>query len=760
MVAPSIAATGEFVTGTSATASTHAFGKPTGVVVGSMLVALYTVEHNGSGTQLAAPSGWAAPPGTPAFQSIANGTALYVWWKYADATDADSGTTEYLMPVQNGRWVRGGVMRLTDHAAMNPWEAGDGEVAASSNDVPSTTVTTTGVDRLLIWGASSYNLSTWATMPAGFTELAAFASASGETTTAAVRTVATATTVTTGAIATGASAGKAGWLGAVKPADGTATVSGTASANLGALSVAAVAGPQLRTGAVAVNPGGVSITATGLRTTSGTASVALPAVSVVANPIVRGTASVSLGALSVAATGELVFPPPGQVFDLSQWHLTLPTEDPGPDTDAAQIDQPELETYSDDHFYTDDDGMMVFVAPVTGATTSSAAGGTRSELRQHLRGSYAEAAIDPNTTGRFQLTVTTHADATNISGGTNPRKEAIIGQIHGAGDSPIPLILSAEYHVATPRVRVFKNGPSDPVKPNAVTGITPTTPITYRIRIENARLKMWVVIGQRTDLPPISTAAHYDWPVSDFDDQLEWYFKGGIYNKTPISSGSTGESVARISFIEVLEPSDPDPTGVVFGTASVSGGELNVAAAGYRLMRGTVSAPLGALSVAATGTVVAEVVTGTAAVALPAPTIAAVGARIVTGAASADLGALSVLAVGAQTVTGTASLSLGQLSVTAVGLVVAEVVTGSASVALGGLATTAVGSRVTTGAAAVTLPALSVVALGDAQHPQISAGTPTPVPGLYAGTPTPAARPYAGTPTPVTGPTAGTPIAR
>lgn len=757
MVAPSVAAAGEFVTGTSASASTHAFGKPTGVVVGSMLVAIYTVEHNGSGTQLAAPSGWAAPPGTPAFQAVANGTALYVWWRYADASDAS--VTEYLMPVQIDRWVRGGVIRLTDHAATNPWEAGDGEVAASSTDVPSTTVTTTGPDRLLLWGASSYNLSAWATLPTSFTELAAFASASSETTTAAQRTVASATTVTTGAIATGATAGKAAWLGAIKPVDSTATVSGTASVGLGALSVTATAGPQTRTGTVAVTPGGVGVTATGLRIVSGAASVALPALAVAARPIVRGTASVNLGALSVAAVGETVFPAPGQVYDLSQWHLTLPTEDPG-DGNAAQIDQPELATHTDDHFYTDDDGMMVFVAPVNGATTSAAAGGTRSELRQHLRDGYAEAAIDPNTTGRFQLTVTTHADATNITGGTNPRKEAIIGQIHGAGDSPIPLILSAEYHVATPRVRVFKNGPSDPVKPNAVTGITPTTPITYRIRIENDRLKMWVVIGQVADLPGLDEEAHYDWPVSDFDDVEGWYYKVGIYNKTAVSSGSTGESVARVSFIEVLEPGDPDPTGVVFGTAAVDLGAMNVAVSGYRFMSGTAAVPLGALSVAATGTVVAEVITGSASITLPAPSVAASGTVVVRGVSTVDLGALSLTAVGAQTVTGVADLSLGGVSVTAAGTVVAEVVTGSASVALGGATITAVGSRVTTGTAAVALPALSVVALGTAQQPRITAGTPVPVPGPYAGMPTSVPGPHAGAPTPVAGPTAGTPIAR
>jgi hypothetical protein len=560
----------------------------------------------------------------------------------------------------------------------------------------------------------------------------------------------------------------------------TLSSSGTPTTEAGPSGIPLGGGPITVTGTATVIPGGVEVTATGRRSVTGTASVALGALGVAARPVVRGTAAVTLGALSVTATGEIVVPAPGQVFDLSQWHLTLPTEDPGPDTDAAQINQPELETFTDEHFYTDGDGMMVCVAPVNGATTSSAAGGTRAELRQHYRDGYDEAAIDPNIAGRYQLTVTTHADATNITGGTNPRKEMVVGQIHGAGDSPIPLILAAEYHVATPRIRVFKNGPSDPVKPNAVTGITPTTPVTYRIRVENDRLKMWVVIGQVADLPSLAEP-HYDWPISDFTDQEAWYFKAGAYNKTTVSSGSTGESIAKISFIEVLEPGDPDPTGAVFGTVSVLGPELNVAAVGRRTAFGSASVVGPALSVAATGTVIAEVVTGTAAVGLGALSVAATGTvvptvtgtadlplgplsvavtgtRAVLGASTVDLGAPELTAVGKQTVTGTGVASLGGVSVTAVGTVVAEVVTGTAQVAIAGLAITANGSRATTGTAAVMLPALLVAVLGAVQRTQISAGTPVVVSGPV-GAPTAVPSPV-GAPSQVRGPSSGTPTVR
>jgi hypothetical protein len=250
-------------------------------------------------------------------------------------------------------------------------------------------------------------------------------------------------------------------------------------------------------------------------------------------------------------------PAPGELFDLSRWHLTLPTEDPGPDTDAAQIDQPELATYTDANNYTEN-GEIVCRAPVQGATTSGASGATRDEYREHEAGSYANTAFDPLTTSRRQLTITTRVDMTSIAGGSNPRKEGIVFQIHGAGDSPIPLILSAEYHVATPRIRVFLNGPGFD---NPVVGITPETKITIRCRVESARVKLWVIAGLHTDLGP---TPNYDWPVSGtFSDLSEWYFKWGIYNKTTIDSGSTGEGVARISFVEHLQPGDPDPAPAV-----------------------------------------------------------------------------------------------------------------------------------------------------------------------------------------------------
>ena len=80
MVAPVVAAAGEVVDGTTAVGTTHPFDAPAGIVDGSLLVAVYTVEHSSSGTLLAAPTGWAkAPDSDGAFQAVGiNGQAIYV----------------------------------------------------------------------------------------------------------------------------------------------------------------------------------------------------------------------------------------------------------------------------------------------------------------------------------------------------------------------------------------------------------------------------------------------------------------------------------------------------------------------------------------------------------------------------------------------------------------------------------------------------------------------------------------------------------
>ena len=256
-------------------------------------------------------------------------------------------------------------------------------------------------------------------------------------------------------------------------------------------------------------------------------------------------------------------PTPGEVFDLSRWHLTIPAEDPGPETDAAQIDQPELASYTHpDFFVMDEQGRMVCTAPVEGSTTSGASGATRCEFRER-EADYSTSAWDPRTTGLRRMTITTQVDATQI----NPlatdqgRREAIFWQIHGESGTP-PLYLAAEWSanstgtmLAEPRVRLYGgdplNGSTGDFRDNPIINITPDTFITVRCEVEAGEVRLWVQEGQVSDL---SATPKYTFQVSEFTDVPNWYFKGGIYNKTQIGVGASGQSVAKISHFELIQP--------------------------------------------------------------------------------------------------------------------------------------------------------------------------------------------------------------
>jgi hypothetical protein len=213
--APAIAATGTLYSSTPAGA-TAPVAAPTSIAAGHFLLCPMYVEHNGSGTQLSAPSGWlAAPDAVGAFQAIASGCAIYVWYRLADASDV--GASSYNMPTQSGRLTRGAIMRITGVDPNDPWDGGDGAVSASASSTPAVSITTTGPDRLAIWSGASYTASAWSTMPSGFTEHATWLSGTNQESTVATQTLASAATVGS-AVATGQSNGKAAWVGALKAA--------------------------------------------------------------------------------------------------------------------------------------------------------------------------------------------------------------------------------------------------------------------------------------------------------------------------------------------------------------------------------------------------------------------------------------------------------------------------------------------------------------------------------------------------------------
>lgn len=238
---------------------------------------------------------------------------------------------------------------------------------------------------------------------------------------------------------------------------------------------------------------------------------------------------------------------PGDVLDLSNWKWQGPTEDPDDPGDIIEIRQPELDTYEDAALFLDDATQrVIMLAPVQGFET---AGGTRSEFRE-MQGA-AEAAWSPFHPTPRSLTVHERVDPTSLT----DRQEIIVGQIHGAGSSPIPLILSIEWDTAAdaPRLRVFQDGPS--IGPSLLTpGLSTTTDYTYRIAYEpgsdpeggTGHVDIYAAFGDPSNLP---ASPSHSFLASAFDDQVDWYFKFGAYNKSAKANGGAG--VARVEVISM-----------------------------------------------------------------------------------------------------------------------------------------------------------------------------------------------------------------
>lgn len=144
---------------------------------------------------------------------------------------------------------------------------------------------------------------------------------------------------------------------------------------------------------------------------------------------INGDRVVNLGDLSMllSAFGKPVGgdrTKPGQLLDLHNWYLGLPTGEGG---SAGSVYQPALDTYSSQFFQLNaaKDGV-VFKAPVEGDTTSNSSH-TRSELRE----TSAQGKLPwgwPAGSGRHVLTATESID--HLPGGNGKLSFA---QIHGPG---------------------------------------------------------------------------------------------------------------------------------------------------------------------------------------------------------------------------------------------------------------------------------------------------------------------------------------
>lgn len=235
---------------------------------------------------------------------------------------------------------------------------------------------------------------------------------------------------------------------------------------------------------------------------------------------------------------------PGTVFNLANvWSLTVPT---GPAADADEILPAQLPTYASRYWYLDTSNRLVATAPVQGSHTSGSLA-TRSELREWYQGARAAWAFATSTPR--QLTVTGVFDPTSIT----DSKVMIVGQIHGASGTP-PIYLTVDFDNPSPRLRLFENGPG---LMDLLTNLTATTQITYRIYVGGGRCKIWAAVGTVANLPGLP---QYDKPAATYSDGSACYLKAPCYNKSEVPDGGTGDAIATVTVLELLQDMAPGAT--------------------------------------------------------------------------------------------------------------------------------------------------------------------------------------------------------
>lgn len=203
---------------------------------------------------------------------------------------------------------------------------------------------------------------------------------------------------------------------------------------------------------------------------------------------------------------------PGEVLDLRDWYLTLPTGRPGdPDT----VHQPQLATYSGSEFRLDDTRRgVVFTANAGGATTKGSKY-PRSELRE-MQGT--EKASWTNRSGTHTLAV---RQAVTVLPPVKP--EVVVAQIHDAEDDV--LLVRVE---GTRLLVEWDDGDSEVVLDPAYRLGT-----VFDLRIVATEGAVQIFHGDtlKAQVPKSGSG---------------WYFKAGSYLQSNVDRGDAADAVGEV----------------------------------------------------------------------------------------------------------------------------------------------------------------------------------------------------------------------
>jgi hypothetical protein len=203
---------------------------------------------------------------------------------------------------------------------------------------------------------------------------------------------------------------------------------------------------------------------------------------------------------------------PGQVIDLANWYLTLPT---GENDQPDEVHQPQLNTFTNPWFHLDDTRTgVVFTANAGGVTTKNSTY-PRSELRE-MTGT--EKASWSNTTGNHVLHLRQAVTRLPIV-----KPHVVTAQIHDAEDDVIEVRLEGRKLLVT-----YDNG-SDKITLDPAYVLD--TPYDLEIDATGGHIRVSYNATPKADITTSGSG---------------WYFKTGSYVQSNPSRGDTPDAVGQV----------------------------------------------------------------------------------------------------------------------------------------------------------------------------------------------------------------------
>jgi len=249
---------------------------------------------------------------------------------------------------------------------------------------------------------------------------------------------------------------------------------------------------------------------------------------------------------------------PSTKFDLLGWTLSVPVDEDS-NGKADQIKEKQLSSgYAyPDFFYLNNEGGMVFKAPIKGAKTSKNTTYTRSELREMIRRGDTSHKTTGVTGNNWVFSTSPAADKT-AAGGVDGTMDAtlavnhvtttgkdyqvgrvIIGQIHANHNEPIRIyyrklpgnskgsIYYAHEPVKNKEIWVEMIGSKSNSASNPADGIALDEKFSYQINVVGNNLKVTIMRPGKPDV--VRTT---DMSESGYDQGGKYmYFKAGVYNQ-------------------------------------------------------------------------------------------------------------------------------------------------------------------------------------------------------------------------------------